>query len=77
MPRPPGQSTATAMPNHVHIAWSVCRRLGEDPDSPPDGSNYRDDSKTIDEDADGSNYRDDTKGISEVADGSNYRKPTS
>ena len=26
-----------------------------------DGSNYRDDSKTIDETADGSNYRDDEK----------------
>jgi hypothetical protein len=28
-----------------------------------DGSNYRDDSKTIDENADGSNYRDDSKEI--------------
>ena len=56
-----------------------------------DGSNYRDDSKTIAETADGSNYRDgdeagseladgsslrdDSRGISEVADGSNYREP--
>ena len=39
-----------------------------------DGSNYRDDSETIDEDADGSNYRDDDQGISEVADGSDYRR---
>ena len=42
-----------------------------------DGSNYRDDSETIDESADGSNYRDDSEGISEVADGSNDREPTS
>ena len=56
-----------------------------------DGSNYRDDSKTITDAADGSNYRegdeagseladgsslrDDSRGISEVADGSNYREP--
>lgn len=56
-----------------------------------DGSNYRDDSKTIADAADGSNYsegdeagseladgsslRDDSRGISEVADGSNYREP--
>ena len=55
-----------------------------------DGSNYRDDSKGIEESADGSNYRDekedeaqvadgsnvrdDAEGISEVADGSNYEK---
>ncbi len=38
-----------------------------------DGSNYRDDSKTIDESAEGSNYRDDSEEISDVADGSNLR----
>ena len=40
-----------------------------------DGSNYRDDSKTIDVNADGSNYRDDSEtiGEDENADGSNYR----
>ena len=46
-------------------------------DEDADGSNYRDDSKAVEEDADGSNYRDDSKGISEVADGSNYREPKS
>ncbi len=45
-------------------------------DEDSDGSNYRDDSETIDEDSDGAHYRDDNKGISEVADGSNYREPT-
>jgi len=39
-----------------------------------DGSNYRDDSTTIDESADGSNYRDDEEnGDGELADGSNLR----
>jgi hypothetical protein len=36
-------------------------------DESVDGSNYRDDSKTVDESVDGSNYRDDSKGISEIA----------
>ena len=40
-----------------------------------DGSNYRDDSKSIDESAEGSNYRDDDKANEdgELADGSNLR----
>lgn len=39
-----------------------------------DGSNYRDDSKTIDESADGTNYRDDEEDeAGELADGSNLR----
>jgi hypothetical protein len=32
-----------------------------------DGSNYRDDSKAVDESADGSNHRDDSNGVSEGA----------
>ncbi len=41
-----------------------------------DGSNYRDDSKTIAENADGSNYRDDSKNEEgELADGSNLQSP--
>ena len=57
-----------------------------------DGSNYRDDSKRVADEADGSNYReaeaegsepadgsslrDDTQGIAESADGSNYHNST-
>ena len=39
-----------------------------------DGSNYRDDSKAVDDTADGSNYRDDDESeAGEPADGSNLR----
>ena len=40
-----------------------------------DGSNYRDDEETDSEMGDGSSLRDDSRGISDEADGSNYQRP--